>query len=400
MELKPLPYHELLCDYLRTEEAEVWRWYTSHQVRAEQAEAVRFELLKSTYRVARESQPAIYAAAESVAKTFGLEVPITIYQAQNPQGLNASLACVPDEALLTLHGPVTAKLTESELCALLGHEFSHLLLWRYGGGEYLILEQLLAALTHDPQAGTPHFASARLWQLYSEIFCDRGALAAVGDPLVVVAMLLKVHTQLAEVSAESYLRQAEEVLSRGGVRTAESTHPEAFIRTHAIQLWSTADPAAEAKIRDLIEGRPVLDNLDLLGQQRVVGLTRRLLDVHLSHRWLQTELVLAHARRFFEDYVPPSDPLADPSLAEDLRTDDPALQDYYCFVLLDFVTADRDLEELPLAAALVLSETLGLRERFGEMVKRELRLRKKQFEKIDADKERLLAEASKDSHSQ
>jgi hypothetical protein len=83
--------------------------------------------------------------------------------------------------------------------------------------------------------------------------------------------------------------------------------------------------------------------------------------------------------------------LEDPALADDLRTADAAMQDYYCFVLLDFVTADRDLEELPLAAALGLSEKLGLRDRFAEIAQRELRLRKKQLEKIDDDKQRLLA---------
>ncbi len=43
--------------------------------------------------------------------------------------------------------------------------------------------------------------------------------------------------------------------------------------------------------------------------------------------------------------------MEDPALAEELRTDDQPMQDYYGYVLLDFVTADRDLEELPLAAA-------------------------------------------------
>jgi len=62
-------------------------------------------------------------------------------------------------------------------------------------------------------------------------------------------------------------------------------------------------------------------------------------------------------------------------------------------VLLDFVTADRELDDLPLAAALALSERLGLRDRFVTLVQQELRLRKKQFEKIDQEKERRLEEA-------
>jgi hypothetical protein len=107
-ELRPLPYHEAILAYLTAEEAEVWNWYVSHRVREEQAEAVRFDLLKSTYRVDREAQPAIYAAADDVAQKLGLNIPITVYQAQNPQGLNASLAYVPDEAHVVLHGPVAS----------------------------------------------------------------------------------------------------------------------------------------------------------------------------------------------------------------------------------------------------------------------------------------------------
>ncbi len=151
---------------------------------------------------------------------------------------------------------------------------------------------------------------------------------------------------------------------------------------------------ADRKIEEMLEGRPVLNNLDLLAQRKVAGLTRRLLDVLLSHRWMQTELVLAHARLFFADYAPPEDILVDRSLAEDIRTDDPPMQDYYGYVLLDFVTADRDLEELPLAAALLLAETLGMKDRFIGIAKRELRLRKKQLETIDQDKEKLLAKAN------
>lgn len=391
--VEPLSYHRDLCDYLRREEPDVWQWCASHKSRDEQAEAVRFELLKSTYRVDRDQHPAVYATADEVVRALGLDVPLTIYQAQNPQGLNASLAFVPGEAHIVLHGPLSARLSPAEFRALLAHELSHFLLWQSWDGQYLTAEQILAALTHDRAADTPHFASARLFSLYSEVFCDRGALEVTGDPLVVVSMLLKVETQLEEVSPESYLRQADEVFGRGPATTEGLSHPEAFIRARALKLWADRDPQCEAKIQEMLEGRPALNNLDLLAQQRVARLTRRLLDRLLSHRWLRTAPVLAHARLFFEDYAPPEDSCDDAALAEDLRTDDEPLQDYYSFVLLDFVTADRDLEELPLAAALVLAEQLGLKERLLELARRELRLRKRQLESIDQDKEKLLAKA-------
>ena len=398
-ELKPLPYHGAIRDYLKAEEAEIWKWYASNKVRDEHADAVRFDLLKSTYRVDRPTQPEIYTAAEEVAEKLSLDVPITIYQAQNPAGLNASLAYVPNEAHVVLHGPITSKLTKVEVRALLAHELSHLKLWQQWDGDYLIVDQILAALTHDQRAETPHFASARLFGLYNEIFCDRGSLLVVDDPLVVVSMLVKASTELEEVNAESYIRQAEEIFSKEATKASDLTHPEAFIRARAIKLWFDGDPQADATIEEMIEGRPALEDLDLLAQTKVSDLTRRLLDALLSRKWIQSDPVLAHAHLFFEDYAAPDSLQEDRSLAADIKTDDKPMQDYYCYVLLDFVSADRDLEELPLAAALELTEKLGLKGRFSEIARKELRLRKKQLEKIDKEKESLLAKASKTPES-
>ena len=378
--LTPLPYHVAIRDYLKTEEADIWQWYSSNQVREERAEAVKFDLLKSTYRVDREEQTALYEAAEEVAAKLSLDVPITIYQAQNPVGLNASSVYVPGEAHIVFHGPITAKLTESELRALLAHELSHLTLLHRWDGEYLIVDQILAALTNDRHAETAHFAAARLFRLYTEIFCDRGALAVVGEPAAVVSTLVKVSTELEEVSAESYIRQAEEIFSKGPTKAADLTHPETFIRARAVKLYADGDDGADVKIAAMIEGTPALDDLDLLAQVKVSKLTRRLLDVFLSPKWIRSDPVLAHARLFFEDYAVPDDPHKDPALADDLETDDDAMLDYYCYVLLDFITADRDLEEYPLAAALTLTEQLGLKDRFSEIARKELRLRKKQLE--------------------
>ena len=305
-ELNPLPYQEAIREYLKAEESEIWQWYASNKVREEQAEAVRFELLKTTYRVDRETQPAVYAAAEAVAARLSLDVPITIYQAQNPSGLNASLAYVPGEAHVVLHGPITSKLDDAEFRALLAHELSHLVLWQRWEGDFLVVDQILAALTNDQLAESAHFATARLFGLYNEIFCDRGSLLVTGDPMVVVSMLVKVSTQLEEVSAESYIRQAEEVFSKHATKAAELTHPEAFIRARAVKLLSDGDREVDAKIEAMIEGRPALDDLDLLAQRKVALLTRRLLDVLLSASWMQSDAVLAHARLFFEDYAAPA----------------------------------------------------------------------------------------------
>ncbi|MCL4201260.1 MAG: M48 family metalloprotease [Pirellulaceae bacterium] len=393
-DLNPLPYHQAIRDYLKREEPKVWNWFASHRVRQEQIDAVRFELLKSTYRIDRETKPEWYEAAQQVAADLGLDVPVTIYQAQEPVGLNASLAFVPGEAHIVLHGPVASTLATAEFRALLAHELGHLLLWQIWDGDFLIVDQLLSALTHDSRAEMAHFATARLFALYNEIFCDRASLLATGGLLPAVAMLVKVSTGLADVSAESYLRQADEVFSRGGAKAADVTHPEAFIRARALRIWSEGDPDADRKTAEMIEGTPALDSLDLVTQEKVAGWTRRVIDAMLAPPWMQSESVLAHCRRFFDDYTPPAAAPVVDELSREIATDDAAMQDYYCFVLLDLVTADRDLEEMPLAAALVLTERLALKDRFLEHARRELRLRKRQLERIDEQKNELLAQAA------
>ena len=216
----PLPYHSAIRDYLKREEASIWQWYASHRVREEQAEALRLDLLKSTYRVSRETQKTLYAIADDVKQRLGLgETPLTIYQAQNPEGLNASLVYLPGEAHIVLHGPIATKLAESELRALLAHELGHLLLYSGGESELLIAEQVLAAMTHDRDADTQHFASARLFGLYTEVFCDRVSLQVTAETLDVVSMLIKVATGLEEVDPKDYLTQAQEILKNGPMKT-------------------------------------------------------------------------------------------------------------------------------------------------------------------------------------
>ena len=98
-------------EYLQAEETDVWQWYTSHKNRDEQAEAIRFELLKWTYRLDPDLQPAIYETAQEVARALGLDIPLTIYQAQNPQGLNASLAFCPRRGT---HHPAWSRESETD----------------------------------------------------------------------------------------------------------------------------------------------------------------------------------------------------------------------------------------------------------------------------------------------
>jgi len=393
--LKPLPYHRAMCDHLKREEAALWRWFSSNRVRAEAADAVRLELLKTTYRVDRETQPALYALADRVLEKLGFQVPVTVYQSQSGSDLNASLAYIPGEAHLVLSGPVASTLTAPELEAVFGHELSHLLLWEGWNGDYMVADQLLGAMSMDAYADTAHIESIRLFRLYSEVFCDRGALRVAGETTPVVSALVKMHTGIAQVSAESYLRQAEEIFSRGPVKAQELTHPEVFIRARAIERWSANDEEADAIVVEMIEGAPALDTLDLLAQTRVAANTRVLIGRLLSPEWFRTEATLAHTRLYFDDFDP-EEGTAAPAPAEPFDRGDDALKDYYCFVLLDFVSADRDLEELPLAAAIVLAREIGLADQFRTRAMKDLRILARRYDALASKAANLLSRVARD----
>jgi hypothetical protein len=392
--LAPLPYHWAIRDYLKNEEPELWSWFSSNKVRQEHAEAVRLDLLKSTYRLEPATQPQLYGLAEEVLGKLEIKAPVTFYQAQSGGGLNAALAFLPGEAHIILVGPILNTLSPLELKATLGHELAHFLLFNAWDGELLVVSEILRALCNDASVHSSHLESARLFDLYSEIFADRGALAITEDLLVTIATLVKINTGLLEVNAESYLRQAEEIFSKTQVKANQLTHPEPYIRARALKLFADQREGADQEIEQLIEGPPALNQLDLLGQQKVARNTRRLLDQFLSARWFQTELILAHARMFFPEFTPNGEGNVEASLAEEINKTDQALRDYYCYVLLDFVAVDRDLEEVPLAAALLLCERLGLAKRFAQIATQELGLTKKRFAGIERDAGKILDRAN------
>jgi Zn-dependent protease with chaperone function len=387
----PLPYHEAIVRYLKVQERELWDWFSSSKMRDEQAEAVRLDLLRSTYRIEPASQPRLCAAAEEVMGKFDLKIPITFYQAQTGQGMNASLAYLASEAHVVFAGGVLDVLSDLELRALLGHELAHFVLLDRWEGEYLAAAELLRALANDAAAVPAHHESARLFGLYTEVFADRGALAVMADPTAAITTLLKMTTGLADVSAESYLRQADEIFSKSPDHVQQLTHPEPYIRARALKLWSDRGADAGPDIEAMIEGPPSLDRLDLLGQQKVAQTTRRLLRVFLAPEWFHSEPVLAHARLFFEDFAVGGTPPDETALLEELKNCDPGLREYYGYVLLDFVTVDRELSNTALPSALALARQFDFAGRFAEIAQKELGLGKKQMNKMEREAEALVA---------
>jgi hypothetical protein len=389
--LEPLPYHVELRNYLKSEERELWNWFASARAKADYTENLRLELLKSTYRLDADAHPALHTSVEEAKTRLRLDIPVTLYQAQNSPHLNAALFFMPGEGHVVFSGPVLTLLNAEELRSVIGHELAHYHLWRLDNGEFHIADRLILAVANDPRAAASHEQTARRYQLYTEIFADRGSLCVTGDANPVVAGLVKIQTGLSQVSAPGYLKQAEEIFAKGNVAAEGLSHPESFIRARALALWQEQQENAEAQICGMIEGTAALEGLDLIGQQRLTAATRRLLECLLRPKWFQTPATLGHAKLFFADFQPAN--ADDLALGDVLKFSEARVREYLCYVLLDFTKADPDLDDIPLAAALELSQRLELDVQFEKLAARELKMKVRDVRRIKEQAAEMLAKA-------
>lgn len=389
--LEPLPYHLELRDYLKSHEPDLWNWFASAQAQEDYAENLRLALLKSTYRLDPAGHPELYQSAEEAKAKLQLDMPVTLYQAQNNPHLNASLYFTRGEGHVVFSGPVLTLLNAQELKSVIGHELAHYCLWTWDSGELQIADRLALDAAADPRAAASHEHTARRIRLYTEIFADRGSLFVTEDADCVVSSLVKMETGLPMVSAAGYFKQAEEIFAKGSIATESMSHPEAFIRARSLALWRDERPDAESQISEMIEGALSLEQLDVVGQARLARHTRRLLQRLLRPRWFRTPAVMAHARMFFDDFESSSDD--GPSVPDDLKSADTKLREYLCYVLLDFCSADPDLDVLPLAAALTLSAELELNPQFEKLAAKELKRKIRDVRKVNDRAAELLANA-------
>src|SRR5882762_4913016 len=274
--LSPLAYHVELRDYLKSSERELWGWFSLAQAKADFTENLRLELLKSTYRLDAEGHPELYKIVEEAKSRLQLDIPVTLYQAQNSPQINAGLFFMPGEGHVVFSGPLLTLLNAEELKSVIGHELAHYHLWGRDNGEFHITDRLILAVANDPRAAVSHEQTARRYRLYTEIFADRGSLCVTDDMDTVIGGLVKIQTGLSQVSATGYLKQAEEIFAKGNVATEGLSHPETFIRARSLVLWQEQRDNAAAQISAMIEGAAAFDELDVIGQTRLRNATRQL----------------------------------------------------------------------------------------------------------------------------
>lgn len=425
-----LPYQLKVRDYFK-QQASTWEFFAAARTREEQLVSFQTELLKNTYQFRRETDTALYEKIDLVREKLELgALPVTAYQAQNANDpeLNASIVYLHREAHLVFSGPILERLNEAELLAVIAHELTHIRLYTLLDGDLEVADRIITAIANNYNSDPPYYETARLFRLYTEIFCDRGAYAVLGDAGPVITLLVKIATGLSEVNAESYIKQAEDVFSaEPGMQSGMPTHPENFIRARALRLWheeqgvaappgSEGVPSAEAAIVRMIEGKPELDRLDLFSQRELNELTALFLQEYLRPKWLQSTLVMGLVREYFPEGLGIGQDMGAgrsagvergsgggdggsggvDRLIDTITGAHPSIRDYFAYVLLDFVLADPSLEEMPAGRAFEFAGEMQLTAAYDPIYKKELQLSDKKWQQYKQKVLEAYATAAKD----
>lgn len=378
MQLKPLPYHVEVARRLETSERALWDWFRSEAIAARYKEKTNNDLLRSGIRLDRSGvNEHRYLLAERARDALGLSEPITLYQMHDRAGApNAYLVFVPGEIVIAFEGRILELLaTDAELLDLLGHETSHYKLFTTDGGRYHSADRLLRWMLQRDNCPAEFFETLRRYQLYTEVYCDIGGLIACGDLDATIRGLVRVVADFKDADAGSYLAQAREILANGLEGSRGLTHPELHVRVLAVANAAQVDTETfNAKIDALISGRIELGALDIVDQEQLGALTRRVLDRALSKPETRSERAIAHARQMFPDYAPPADSAqATVASTQNLA---PSAIDYLAYVLLDIATIDDDNSSSAIAACSAVAEEIGIGSRFREIARQELKGRR------------------------
>jgi hypothetical protein len=100
--------------------------------------------------------------------------------------------------------------------------------------------------------------------------------------------------------------------------------------------------------------------------------------------------MVAHARRFFADYTPAEAP--DETLASRIAGLRGA-QDYVAALLMDFATVDRELDDVPLAAAFENARQLGVEQAFETLGAKHLDQPRRRITRIKREAAAILEQA-------
>lgn len=376
--IKPFPFHSDLRDYFKKQD-KTWSWFSEEKIKAEQQEAFKTDLLKNSYRIDPDTEPKVYEILNVAKDKLGIIVPITIYQSQSMDGNNAGVVFFENEAHIILSGTILKLLNEDELLVLFGHELSHIVLFSLENGDFEITNRIINTIASDSSSELFYYETARLYQLYTELFCDLGALKVSGSLETTIQTLVKLNTGLEKVSAESYLKQANEILERIEKGSNGETHPENFIRAKALEIFEKDNSGYYSKTEKIISGKTDLHQLNLFNKKLVFDTTKELISIILKPKWAQSEYCHALYKQYFTNSAISSNAFIDAAFKLKIENSRKNLKEYYTYVMLDFALCDPDLKEAFIGHILDIAEQLSLQEEMKTILKKELNLTEKNY---------------------
>lgn len=385
--LTPFNYHKKLKDHFKSRK-KTWEWFSENTNKEKQVTEFKTSLLKNSYRLNQESHQELYKIVDEICKKLTINANVTLYQEHNSVQLNAGISIINNEAHIVFSGNIISLLSNDEMKALLAHELSHYLFYKIENEEYEITQRIILALANDQMSENSMIETARIFQLYMELFCDAGALQVCGDYKTVIQMLVKLNTSLSEVNANSYLEQAKEIINSDDKSTTNQTHPESYIRSLALYYQSEQVLKSGGKIKKLIEGDLDLNTLDVFKQKQLFKLTKDFIQLIIKPKWMNTSSVLNLCNQYFKDFYKEKFNGVE-NLVSQIEESKISVKNYFCYVLLDFAKVDNDMEGAPFGHTLEIAELLNLKKEYEKIVRKELKLTVRDFKILQ---EKLLLE--------
>ena len=372
------PYLTKIKDHFKAQ-SKIWDFFSARTSRQEEYDEFNANLLKNAYRMNPDTESDLYAKLGEVKAKLDITIPITLYQLQNSTDINAFISFQQQEAHLVFSGPILKLLQGAELTALIAHELSHIKLFTIDNGDYHITNRIITAIANDARSESVFLETARYFRLYTEIFCDLGALIVTDSEEIAQTALIKIHTGLEQVSASNYLQQAKEMLiSNEELKSEGDSHPENFIRVLALHFYTSSPESSDSDISKLVEFRYDMDRLDIFRQEKLADHTRYLLKEFVSTSWMQTAAILAMCSQYFSDFH------------SQIKTDwqweiemfNENVREYFSYILLDVAMVDPQMENVPLGRALNFSEQFGFKKEFNSILKKEYKLSDKRLREL------------------
>lgn len=402
-------YHKNLAQHFKKQQ-KTWDWFSNVNYVKEEIATFKQALLKHTYRLSPDSEANIYKLIEQAKTELGIQKNVIVYQELNSFESNARVFDISDdsnqEINIIISGKLLSMLTQQELLAVFAHELSHIVFYQLDNGDYDVTSRIIRSIANDPRSSDVMLETARLYQLYIELFCDRGALQVVKNMDTVIEALVKVGTGLNKVSAKNYLKQAHEIFAQaeqiGNTGSSQYSHPETFIRARALQIVQNKedDSDDDRMICSMIDANWSMNKLDIFKQASLQDTTKTMLQLMCKPKWMQTQNVLALCRQYFPRFV-----FAEGTLNQGVQTAvvieqtleawfdnvDDSIREYFSYVLLDFCYTDSSLELAPIGHAFTIAEALNFHKTFRQILKKE---RKITVKKLDAMIAKAVAEVS------